>query len=96
MTAQEIIRKAYGNSRNFMTPNILGRGLLPGGAYELSTGSGFDHEPIYGVSVVWLNLGGTTERAKYPVSQMFYSREDARAHIRRLKDSIAKGQMVAF
>lgn len=85
MMAREILRKAYGNSRNLMTPKILGRGLLPDGAYELSIGSGFDHEPIYGVSVVWLNPDGTTERARPPVSQVFHSREDARDYIRRLR-----------
>ncbi len=85
MTAREILRKEYGDSRNFMTPRILGRGLLPAGAYELSKGGGFDHETIYGVSVVWLNPDGTTERPGQPISQMFHSREAARRHIRHLK-----------
>lgn len=86
MTAKEILTKEYGDSHNFMTPRILGRGLLPGGAYELSEGSGFDHhEILYGVSVVWLNPDGTTERPGQPTSQMFRDREAARAHIRFLK-----------
>ena len=54
LTARQIIRRKHGESRNFMTPRILGYGrLAPNVAYELSTGSGFlDPNPIYGVSVV--------------------------------------------
>lgn len=84
MTPREIIRAEYGDSRNFITPHRLGIGALPSGAYELSTGTGIDRGLLYGVSVVWLNDDGSTERDT-SACMSFHSRAAAQAHIRRLK-----------
>ena len=84
MTPRQIIKAEYGNSRNLITPRRLGIGALPGGAYELSTGTGIDHEPIFGVTVVRCNASDNVAR-DIDASQMFYSREEARAYIRDLK-----------
>jgi hypothetical protein len=47
---------------------------------ELSEGTGFDHEPIFGVSVA-----DAEGNRLYDESQMFYSIEDARSHITELE-----------
>lgn len=70
-----------GRGRNFMTPEPIeyietDNGFL----VELSEGTGFNHEPIFGVSVA----DASGERLHDPESQMFYSRSDAMAHIRNL------------
>lgn len=53
LTARQIIRKEYGNkSKNFMTPKIIGYGKIHKNmAYEISKGSGFNHDVIYGLSI---------------------------------------------
>ena len=52
--AQAAFRKVYTAEQvNFMTPDPLGYGWLGADAvYELSGGRGFDHEPIFGVTVI--------------------------------------------
>ena len=84
MTPREIIQAEYGDSRNFMTPRRLGIGALLDGAYELSMGTGLDHTPIWGVSVVRLSAGGETWRDT-DACQVFHSRIKAQAYIRALK-----------
>ena len=50
-SAMDIIKMAYGQSTNFMTPNIMRYGKIHRNiAYELSSGEGIDRQPIYGVS----------------------------------------------
>lgn len=86
LSAREIIRKEYGDSKNFMTPYIIKRGKINRTtAFELSSGTGMYHEPIYGVSVVRLNEGGTTERLTH-VSKMFRSKSAALYYIIGLKE----------
>lgn len=84
MTPREIIKAEYGNSRNLMTPRRISIGALPGGAYELSSGTGIDNEPIYGVSVVRCNASDQVTR-DIDDSGMFWSLEEAREHIAALK-----------
>jgi hypothetical protein len=85
MTPREIIEAEYGrDSRNFITPHRLGIGKIPGGAYELSTGTGISREPIWGVSVVRLNEDGTTHRDT-DACQLFHTRAAARSYIRSLR-----------
>ncbi len=65
MTAREIIHKEYGESKNFMTPNNRRYGKVHGApdvAYEVSEGTDFNHNKIYGVSIVRVWADGTTER----------------------------------
>ncbi len=51
-TAKDVIRRAFGRVKNFMTPHALCYGFCGDFAYELAKGEGFSHETIYGVSVV--------------------------------------------
>ena len=84
MTPREIIAAEYGQSRNIVTPRRLGVGALPGGAYELSTGTGMNHEPIWGVGVVRVEPDGSTRRDT-DACQLFFTRASARAYIRGLQ-----------
>lgn len=84
MTPKEIIRAEYGDSRNFITPRLLGIGKLPGGAYEYSQGTGIEGEPVWAISVVWLNADGTTRRDT-DLGQLFHSPRAAMAYVRKLK-----------
>ena len=63
-TAREIIKKEYGyESRNLMTPRIISYGkITPGIAYEVSSGTGFNNEPIWGISFAQLMKDGSTIR----------------------------------
>ena len=89
MEARMIIYKEYGDSKNFMTPRRLGLGKLSENiAYELSSGRGFDHKQIWGVSVViWLPKAQKTQRL-YKLSKCCYSREEAKGYIQSLKEEI--------
>ena len=85
--AHELLRKEYGDSANFMTPDVLRVGLAGDDmAWELSQGRGFEGETIWGVSVVIELDDGTTDRPLEPFSQLFHSRAKAEAHIQALKD----------
>lgn len=86
LTAREIIKREYGDSKNFMTPGIIRRGKMCRNiAYELSGGTGFEHESIYGVSIVMIDEStGKTERL-YNDSHMFHSLDEASAYIEDYK-----------
>lgn len=90
MTPLQIIRKEYGDSRNFITPTVVEVGALPGGAYELSTGEGIERNKVYGVSVVWLKPDGSTERDPMR-GGCYHSIEEARAAIATLR-ALAEGE----
>jgi len=93
MEAQELIEREYGQSKNFMTPHVLGRGWISETiAYELSTGSGFNHQPIYGVSLVE-DLGDGHTSRRHDLSKGGFSREEARAYIRSLKRQAKNGTL---
>jgi hypothetical protein len=85
-TAREILRREYGDSRNFMAPNVITRGKLSRSvAYELAWGDGIEHgTKVYGVSVVRLHEDGTTER-DYDSSCCFSSLQAAKEHIESLR-----------
>lgn len=75
--ARNAIIKAYGLSRNIMTPNLVEYGLTNGYAWELSWGSGIFSDYLYGVSVVNVMLG-----TKEPdLSTAFETEAEAREHI---------------
>jgi hypothetical protein len=84
MTAREIVKQEYGNSRNLMTRRVLSYGKLKFGAYELSKGEGIYHEPIFGVSVVQLKPDGTTMRLT-KLCTLKHSLRAAHSHIEQLK-----------
>ncbi len=66
--------------RNFMTPSVLRYGWKGNFAFELSQGEGFKREAIFGVTVK--TADGESD---YDKSAMFYSRDEAEAHIASLR-----------
>jgi hypothetical protein len=63
--------------QNFMTPTVIRYYDLPDGTMvELSSGTGFDNDPIYGVTV--LNPDGTQNHDQ---SRMFHSLGQATTYI---------------
>lgn len=67
--------------KNFMTPRVIEHIDAPNGRLiELSEGTGFDNEPIFGVSVA----DAEGNRLLHPTSQMFFSLGEARKHIRKV------------
>jgi hypothetical protein len=67
-----------GLGKNFMTPDVIAyRWATIDGkrwAVELSEGTGFDHQPIYGVS---FRDPENPDEADLELSRMFHSREEA-------------------
>lgn len=85
MSAPAIIRKEYGTSKNFMTPNVIKYGKVRKDiAYEVASGSGIGGGTMYGVSFVKLKPDGSTERL-YDVSKSFSSMEQVNNYINMLK-----------
>jgi len=83
--AREIIKKAYGTSKNMMTPHVLKYGKINKDmAYELSYGRGFSRARMYGVSVAKMVKGGKAIRS-YEDSESFSSKAKAMNHIDYLK-----------
>lgn len=87
LTAREILRLEYGDSRNFLTPHVIARGKLDRErAYELSSGSGLEPgTAIFGVSVVRLCEDGTTHR-DHEASMCFSTLEGANEHVSYLRE----------
>jgi hypothetical protein len=84
MTPRQVIKAEYGDSKNFMTPNVVKTGWCGKlRAFELSSGEGIMGGRIYGVSVVQLREDGTTERC-YDLSQVFDSIRAANEYIAEL------------
>ena len=95
LTAREILHREYGDAPNFMTPDVLEVGKLhPCVAFEVSKGTGFEHEPIYGVSVVRLRCDGTTKRLTR-LSELFFSRRQADWHVYTLRTRYARCGVVS-
>ena len=84
MTALEIIEQEYGNAPNIMTPRRVRVGLIRADlAYEISSGEGFDHEPIWGLSIVEEKDGKTAR--KFDLSGCFRSLNAVERRITALK-----------
>lgn len=85
LTAREILRLEYGDSRNFLTPHVIARGKLRADtAYELSSGEGITPGTrLYGVSVVVVHAS-TTER-DYESSCCFSSLQAANEYVEELR-----------
>ncbi len=95
LTAREILHREYGHAPNFMTPDVLEVGKLhPCVAFEVSKGTGFEQEPIYGVSVVRVRCDGTTKRLTR-LSEMFFSRRQADWHVYTLRTRYARCGVVS-
>jgi hypothetical protein len=86
LTARQIIKREYGeHSRNLITPRIVSYGkITPGIAYEVSEGTGFEHEPVWGVSIAQLMQDGSTVR-RTDLSCMIREYQQVWEYIRKLK-----------
>lgn len=85
MNAREIIRKVYGSSKNFMTPDVIKYGKISKyTAFELSCGRGIFDNYIYGVSVATVEKDGKGYK-NYDLSGSFDIREKAESYIKKLK-----------
>ncbi len=82
---REYFRQEYGDSPNFMTPELIRHGSKGRFVYELSQGEGFKHEPIYGVTVLLVNDDDQPERMR-EISQCCHSRREADQLINSLGD----------
>jgi hypothetical protein len=85
VSAKDIIKGAYGSSKNFMTPNLISYGKISSDvAYELSSGRGLFNSMLYGVSFAKINIDGTYEKV-YDLSKSFESLDEAKRYIEKLK-----------
>lgn len=85
-SARELIRMEYGSSKNFMTPNVIER--RKNGrhrAIEIASGTGFNQEPIYGVSIVDHFPQNDTTTRRRDLSQCFQSRGAALLYANKLQ-----------
>ncbi len=86
LTAREIIKREYGSSKNFVTPYPVKYGKLnKTTAYEISRGTGMNHEPIYGVSIVTYDPETDTTKREYTRSFTCRTLETAIGQIELLK-----------
>ncbi len=86
LSAREMLQKEYKDSRNIMTPRVIGIGKVsPRMAYELSTGTGLSGEPIFGVSIVTVD-GEEKTRRETELSNCFSSKIQAMRHIEKLRE----------
>ena len=81
--ANAIFNKVFNGDPNFMTPANRARGMFGGLAWELSSGRGFDRQPIYGVTCLRENDDGTIARES-GLSSCFDNEADAIAYIESL------------
>jgi len=65
--------------QNFMTPDVVKYVKIENGVVELSEGTGFRHEPIYGVTVV------RDGENQHELSKCCNSMEEAMTYIETLK-----------
>ena len=87
MNAREMIKKAYGASKNMMTSSVISYGKIGKNmAYELSWGWGIldRGKKIYGVTVAAVSKHGKGIK-KESLSTCFRSKADAMKHIEKLK-----------
>lgn len=92
-TASEILGAKYKGEKNMFTPNKIKVGKInPDVAYELSKGKSIfrDNGDLYGVSVVAVNKKKWSTRGLYDLSGAFGSKNEAEAHINRLKKIMRK------
>ena len=84
--ARRILHAEFGGEPNFMTPSVVGTGLLSDNiAWEISSGSGVFGKTIYGVTVV--TEGGRTSR-DFKMSDCFDSHKAASQYIKGLREEV--------
>jgi hypothetical protein len=89
LTPEGLLRREYGNSKNFITPTIVEAGWIVTGriAYELSTGEGLERgTELFGVSIVRKKENSPTRTARmFHHSKCFHSQSEAMNYIDKLK-----------
>ncbi len=73
---KEIFQETF-KGKNMMTPDIIKFGESGGFIFELSEGTGFNREPIFGVTVLELTEGEAPKR-RSDLSQMFHNLTEAK------------------
>ena len=73
------------NHKNFMTPDIISIKQKGNRIYELSEGTGFENEPIYGASELESKPDGNFQSTAR--GQMFHSEEKAKEHLKNLQQN---------
>lgn len=89
LTARQIIKREYGDAKNFMTPDVIAyRKITTTIAAEIASGWGMNNNRIYGVSVArYFPETDTTERL-YDYNTCFATLQDAYDHIEHLKNTL--------
>lgn len=82
MTRKELLAAYKKCDVNIMTPTVLAKRVLPSisTVVELSEGTGFHQEPIYGVSVLMFNDQGRRQSSYPDISKMFHSLAEAQEY----------------
>lgn len=84
MRAKTIVNMACAG-KNVITPDVIEYGLISKGrAYELSEGTGFKGEELYGVTICKHENGEFIN--EYMLARLFMTIEEARAYIESLKN----------
>jgi|HubBroStandDraft_5_1064220.scaffolds.fasta_scaffold357586_2 hypothetical protein len=84
MTSAEKFRSIV-KGKNVMTPAVLRYGETPTKVFELSEGTGFEGEPIFGLTVIDWGTDPADRKRNDELSDCFSSREFAEAVIAGLK-----------
>lgn len=97
LTARQLFRLRFPNGgKNFMTPEVMKLCKISKAvAVELSTGTGFQNDRIYGVTTVCMKPDGTVRKGKGGVGgscQCFSSRALAERHINRMAGILKGGR----
>lgn len=89
MTPKEVINKEYSGGVNFMTPKILKTAWLikNRAVYEISEGTGFNHDPLFGVTIVTVDNESNTKR-KSDLSNCFRTIKLANYHVKLCREII--------
>lgn len=69
---------------NFMTPYVIEIIKKDDSIIEISEGTGFNNDKIYGVSIINYK-DGKFETDKSEKNKMFYSKEEAKEYVKNLK-----------
>lgn len=86
LTAKQIIKREYGESKNIITPEVIRYGKINKNlAYEISSGIGMKGDTIYGVSIVEIDKDGKTTR-RTDLSDLFDSIDEVEMYIEVLKE----------
>lgn len=88
MDVDKVFDKVYKGGMNFMTPNLVMRGVInPRFVYEISTGRGIHGERIFGITI----LGLTSKKKVFKANKLnalVYSQGAAFEYVRDLTNQM--------